>query len=150
MNFKKYLIIALLAFASAKAQDKIKFTYDAAGNQTLREICFGCKPAAPAKALKELAPEDYTPLDESLTQDQISYYPNPVQEELYLKWQLINDRKVTAILVFMANGQVVQTHQNTSNTQLQTLAFGNLPAGVYLIMMQYSDGKEKTFKIIKK
>jgi hypothetical protein len=151
MNFKKYLIIALLAFASAKAQsDKIKFTYDAAGNQTHREICLKCTTAKPTKALKDLEPEDYTPLEESLTQDQVSYYPNPVQEELHIKWELINDRKVTAILVFMTNGQVVQTYTNTSTVQLQTLAFGNLPAGVYLIMMQYSDGKEKTFKIIKK
>ena len=149
MNFKKYLIIAILAFASAKAQ-KITFAYDAAGNQTKREICLTCKTATPAKALKDLVADDFIPLDKSLTQDQVSYYPNPVQEELHIKWELINDRKVTAIMVFMTNGQMVQTYTNTSTVQLQTIAFGNLPTGVYLIMMQYSDGKEKTFKIIKK
>ena len=151
MNFKKYLIITVLAFASAKAQsDKIKFTYDAAGNQTKREICFCDKTSEPTKDLKDLVAEDFTPLDESLTQDQVSYYPNPVQEELHIKWELINDRKVIAIMVFMTNGQMVQTYTNTNTVQLQTIAFGNLPTGVYLIMMQYSDGKEKTFKIIKK
>jgi hypothetical protein len=148
---KKLLIIIAFLFAvQLQAQkDKILFEYDTAGNQTKRELCVNCTRKEATKELKDLVAEDFTPLEESLTEDQVSYYPNPVQEELHIKWELINNRTVTAIMVFNNAGTLVKDYQNTSNVQLQTLSFGSLPTGVYLIMMQYSDGKQKTFKIIK-
>ena len=140
MTSKKLLIVLLLvSVVQLYAQDKtIEFSYDNAGNQTERKICVNCSTTAASKTLTETTAEDFIPLDTNPT-DQISYYPNPVQQELYLKWELINDKKVTAIMVFT----------NTSAVQLHTVNFSNLPLGVYLIMMQYSDGKDKTFKIIK-
>ena len=150
MTSKKLLIVLLLvSVVQLYAQDKtIEFSYDNAGNQTERKICVNCSTTAASKTLTETTAEDFIPLDTNPT-DQISYYPNPVQQELYLKWELINDKKVTAIMVFTNTGSLIQSYQNTSAVQLHTVNFSNLPLGVYLIMMQYSDGKDKTFKIIK-
>ena len=38
-------------------------------------------------------------------EDVISYYPNPVREELYLKWELVNENKVSSIEVFSINSK---------------------------------------------
>ncbi len=91
MTSKKLFIVVLLASViQLYGQEKtIEFSYDNSGNQTERKICINCSTAS--KTLNETTAEDFIPIDVNPT-DQITYYPNPVQEELYLKWELINDK----------------------------------------------------------
>ncbi|WP_035644077.1 T9SS type A sorting domain-containing protein [Flavobacterium sp. ASV13] len=147
-------IITLLLFGIfflANAQQKITFGYDSAGNQITRVLCLsGCTPSSkPAKEIKEIeaiTEEDMLKFSE---EDVVSYYPNPVKEELYLRWQLINDNKVFSIIVYGMSGQILQTLSNTDNTDNQTIFFGDYPRGVYLVALRYKNGDEKTIKIIK-
>lgn len=145
-----YFLFLLLASFFLNAQDKITFDYDDAGNQTVRELCLSCtkannKTAAPKEitALKEKDLQKFFP------QDAISYYPNPVKEELYLKWELVPQKNVTTIYLYGLNGTVLKTYDNLLQTNSLNVPFFNYPTGTYLVVLLYSDGEQKTIKIIK-
>jgi hypothetical protein len=137
-------------FASTTTLDKIVFSYDNAGNQINRYLCISC----PSTVGKKSAPKEIIALTESdlqkfSTEDVLSYYPNPVKEELYLKWELIADKTVSTIYLYDINGQVLKNYENLGKTNAQNIPFFNYPAGSYLVVLVYSDGEQKTIKIVK-
>lgn len=148
---KHYTLLLLFCCSLIVAQnpDKIVFTYDAAGNQTLRELCINCTNpnARYISNPKDLKKEDLVKSDVS---DFISYYPNPVKEELYLSWELANNNSVTAIQIYDLNGRLIRAFQRLTSVNIQTIPFTEYPAGNYLVMLVYSNGEQKTIKIIKK
>jgi hypothetical protein len=145
----RVLILFLFYGCVTLAQDKITFSYDVAGNQIRRYICIGCTPAIEKQAL---TPETLTEADliKSDVSDQISYYPNPVREELYVKWTFVDDKKIENISVYNMNGALLQqfTHFNADN--LQTIPFSSYPEGMYEVVLTYSNGEKKSLKIVKK
>jgi hypothetical protein len=146
---KKYLLLVFLSFSLfSKAQTKIKFSYDNAGNQTSRILCIGCPPETgkQVKEVEALVDED---LEKIEGEDMISYYPNPVKEELYLKWELTDENYVTSIQLFSLTGQVLKTFPGTKNTNTQNILFQSYPSGVYVVLVNYKSGAPKSFKIIK-
>lgn len=145
MNRLLLLLIFLIGI-KCTSQNKILFTYDTAGNQIQRELCINCT-GKKAKDLKEITKED---LITSEVSDQISYYPNPVKEELYLFWELVNDKTVSSIQVYAINGKVLQSFQKRDKVNLQTIPFQSYPRGVYAVVLMYSNGEQKSIKIIKK
>jgi hypothetical protein len=148
---KYYLLLILFGFSiNIVAQQKITFNYDAAGNQTLRELCLsGCT----AKMSKEIPKEIDAITDEDLQkfspEDVISYYPNPVREELYLKWELKDGNSVSSIVVYGLNGQTLNTYHKTEKINTQNISFQSYPTGVYIVALIYTSGDQKTIKIIK-
>jgi len=149
---KKLIALLLLGFCFfANAQQKITFSYDSAGNQILRNLCIsGCNPIGKsAEEVKEMEAITDDDLLKFSKEDVISYYPNPVKEQLYLKWELINDNKVSSIAVYGISGQMLQTFSRTESTDNQIISFGEYPRGVYLVVLNYRDGDQKTIKIIK-
>jgi hypothetical protein len=149
---KHYLAILLLGFsAMAMAQSKkITFTYDGAGNQIKRELCLTCT----SKKSNEIPPKEIAAITEDdlekfTPNDVISYYPNPVREELYLKWELSNDVYVKSLQIFNFTGQVLKNYSQSERENTQTIPFQSYPSGVYLIVLEYSNGDQKTIKIIK-
>lgn len=149
---KNYLLILFLGISlTITAQpDKITFDYDAAGNQTIREICISCnrsgyKTAAPKEiaALKEEDLQKFSP------EDFISYYPNPVKEELYLKWELVDSKTVQSIYLYSLNGRVLKTYNNLEKVNNLNMPFFDYPSGTYLVVLVYNDGEQKTIKIVK-
>ncbi|MCV2486488.1 T9SS type A sorting domain-containing protein [Flavobacterium sp. SH_e] len=147
-------IITLLLFgicSLTNAQQKITFGYDSAGNQISRNLCLSncggtAKTVEETKEIEALVEDDLLKFSE---EDVISYYPNPVKELLYIKWELINRSKVSSITVYEISGQVLQTFSRTENTDNQTISFGEYPRGVYLVALNYGNGEQKTIKIIK-
>jgi hypothetical protein len=149
---KNYLLLLFLMFTFfVNAQDKITFDYDAAGNQIKRELCLNCNKAG-YKTIdpKEIAALQEEDLQKFFPEDIISYYPNPVKEELYLKWQLANDNTVSSLQVYDLNGRSLQSYSNLEKVNTQTLPFQVYPSGTYLIVLLYSNGEQKTIKIIKR
>lgn len=148
---KKYLLLLFLGFAlSAKAQDKIIFDYDAAGNQINRELCIKCTKAG----YKTTSPKEVVTLKEEdlqkfFPEDVISYYPNPVKEELFLKWELTQGKTVNTIYVYDINGRAIRTFNGIEKTDALNIPFFDYPAGTYLIVLGYNDGEQKTIKIVK-
>ena len=148
---KHYLIVVMILFSLCiQAQKKITFEYDVAGNQIKRELCLQCtskkSSTSPPKEIAALAEED---LEKFAPNDVISYYPNPVREELYLKWELSNDVYVKALQVYNFTGQVLKNYSQSERENTQTIPFQSYPSGVYLVVLEYSNGDQKTIKIIK-
>lgn len=149
---KNYLLLLFLGFTFfAQAQDQIVFEYDNAGNQTKRFLCLSlnCTATSKIKAPKEITAIVEEDLQKFTTEDVISYYPNPVKEELYLKWELVIDKKVTSIYLYALTGQVLKTYNNLEKTNALNIPFFNYPTGTYLVVLVYNDGEQKTIKIIK-
>lgn len=147
---KKYYVLFIFGISLiASGQTKMTFNYDVAGNQIKRELCLTCtnkKAEDIPKKIEALTEEDL--LKFSLN-DQISYYPNPVKEELYLKWELTNGNNVLSIQVYAMNGQILKTFNKPENTNSQNIAFHDYPTGIYIISLIYINGDQKTIKIIK-
>lgn len=146
---KKYFILILfhLSFLG-NTQTRLTFGYDVAGNQINRILCINCL-SKPRKDIKEIESITQDDLLQFTEKDVISYYPNPVKEELYLQWQLTKDNYVTSINLYSMTGQVLRNyHQNPQDNNL-TIPFQSYPSGIYLVLMSYKDGGEKSIKIIK-
>lgn len=148
----KFLLLLLLFIGlTVNAQvNKITFDYDTAGNQTIRELCLSCTKANyKTKAPKEIAALQEEDLQKFAPEDVISYYPNPVKEELFLKWQLITGKVVSFIYLYGINGQVLKTYDNLDKTNTLNIPFFNYPSATYLVVLVYNDGGQKTIKIVK-
>lgn len=146
---KKYLLLLFLGFSLfSKAQTKIKFSYDTAGNQVSRILCVNCPPET-GKQIKEIEALVDEDLEKISEEDVVSYYPNPVREELYLKWELTDNNYVTSIQVISITGQVLSTYKGTQNSNTQNIMFQSYPSGVYVVLINYKSGDPKTIKIIK-
>lgn len=130
------------------AQDKVSFTYDTAGNQVLRKWCTLC-PARSGGNPKNEADITENDLEKFHPEDIVSYYPNPVQEQLYLKWELTDDKRMLEINLYNINGQLIQSVKNLQNTDHYLFPFQSLPEGIYALNLIYSNGKEEPIKIIK-
>jgi len=147
---KTLLTILLFGFcAFSIAQTKLNFSYDQAGNQITRILCINCL----AKSVKEIVePEALREddLEKFAPEDVVSYYPNPVREELYLQWELAHDNYVTSVHVYSMTGQVLRTFQISVAANNLIIPFQQYPTGVYLVLLSYKNGGEKSIKIIKK
>ncbi len=148
---KKLLLLSLLlvSITSISQINKISFQYDNAGNQIQRLWCSSCPARVSNEVPKEISKLKEEDLQKFFPEDVISYYPNPVKEELYLKWELINENKVTSIQVYALNGQIVKDISKLESTNNQTVIFQDYPKGIYLLQLNYTNGDEKTIKIIK-
>lgn len=142
-----YTIFSILTLNFCLAQDKIIFEYDQAGNQIVRRFCTSCRFSnEDSKDIEEITEHD---LIKSFPEDVISYYPNPVKDELYIKWELINDNVVKEIQLYDVGGKLLTTINNLENTNYTNLQFSELPVNIYLVLMVYKNGDIKSIKIVK-
>lgn len=146
----KNFLLLLCSFVALNtfSQQKISFDYDASGNQIKRWWCSNChsKNSNP-KSIEQLNSEDLVKFDE---QDLFSYYPNPVKEELYLKWQSTKvEEVIQSIKIYNSNGSLLKTIETSVSTNFQTISFQSYPTGIYFLELGYSKGSSKSIKIIK-
>lgn len=129
---------------------RIKFTYDGAGNQTERIICSFCN----ARTVRDSTMTVNTVSESDLIKDElyneISYYPNPVREELYIKWVNQEQKYVASIELFSFTGQSIQKYTYSKDNVIATVPFLNYPTGYYSLVLTYTDGERKTLKILRK
>lgn len=146
----KYFTLLLLLTGILCHAQLITFSYDDAGNQISRKLCIsGCtakKSDTTPKEIEALVPED---LQKFFPEDDISYYPNPVREELYLKWGVAEGKTVKTLQVYNFNGQVLQSYSETDSVNAQIIPFQSYSTGIYLVVLTYNNGDQKTIKIIK-
>lgn len=127
-------------FSKNLLPNKILFTYDSEGNQTQRVFCINCLTQKIRGTTKE---------EDTIIEDNITYYPNPVKEELHLDWQLVNNTTVTEIHLFDIKGQLIKTFAAIKNINNYTISFQEYPSGIYLVDLNYSNSEQKFIKIIK-
>jgi len=143
----KILLLLLMAGTMGYGQNKLFFEYDAAGNQVVRNLCINCFSSRVAATSKTVKQEEMT---KSEVSDKIKYYPNPVLEELYVSWELIDDKKVTAITLYNMNGLLLNDFKSLEADSILTIPFITYPSGLYIVTFVYSDGKSKSIKVEKK
>ncbi|MTH16409.1 T9SS type A sorting domain-containing protein [Flavobacterium sp. LC2016-01] len=147
-NVLIFLFLCSITFSTA--QNKLKFTYDnLTGNQINRILCINCASAKPSKDNNEIQAVSEEDLLKFSPTDVISYYPNPVKEELFLKWDLVDENFVSSIQVIGINGQILTSYSCKKEINSQNIPFQSLPAGVYIVSLAYNNGEQKTIKIIK-
>lgn len=149
----KQLFVALLILTSLSGEsqtNRVLFNYDTAGNQIKRLLCINC---LTSKTTKELLKNVATPSEENFLkfapEDVVSYYPNPVREELYLKWELINENSVSKIEIYSLDGKLMRHLSNLEKENSKTISFQEFPTGHYSVILLYTNGEQKPITIIK-
>lgn len=148
-----FVIILFSSFLASFAQQKIAFEYDFAGNQTLRVLCLSGDCVSELHENEETGVADKDIVKEEKPQkfsseNQISYYPNPAKDEVYLTWEVFDNNNITAIEVFSIGGQRLNSYVVENNSQ--QISFNNYPTGIYMLNLIYANGDKKAIKIIKK
>lgn len=147
---KIILFSGISSFAFSQNANRISFDYDTAGNQSRRYICLCTEKQSSEVAVKEVEQLNEDNLQKLNEEDLISFYPNPLQEKLFLKWELINNKKVTQIELYTFSGQLINSYNDLETVNSKEIYFSNLAVGMYLINMVYTDGEQKSITIIKK
>ncbi len=142
----------------AQNQYKIQFSYDSAGNQTLRDrVCINCgtsKETVDSTKVEEIALQDDVLEGISGQEDEngnsnITAYPNPVTELLTVEW--VDDQKqVAQIILFSGIGQQLARKTIKSRQGSLNLDFARYPQGRYIVSVFYTDQTRQTFHVIKK
>jgi uncharacterized protein YlaI len=142
-------LVLIVTSLNCQAQTKVKFDYDPAGNQILRYVCINCHDRVAADTIQSDSGISAENAKENL-KTQISYYPNPVKEELNIQWITQDKTSVSSIAVFSMTGQSLGTYSNVESLQSTTVGFGSYPSGFYNVVLYFSDGSKETLKIVKK
>ena len=140
------MLLFILTTTMWSQQNKIKFYYDAAGNQITRSWCTQCRLSETVLNKEDLKVTDLLKFQ---PEDTFSYYPNPVKEELYLKWELKDENKIKQINVITSNGTQLKSFSDIENTDNFSISFQEYPTGLYFLELIYVTGEPKTIKIIK-
>lgn len=125
----------------------IIFTYDIAGNQIKREFnLYGNRQSnQEVKDYNDLVNSD---LEKFFPEDVISYYPNPVRDELFIHWDLIDDNNVNVVEIYGVSGQCLKKVTSFNDNSI-IISFVDFPIGTYVVQINYVNGDQKSIKIIK-
>jgi Secretion system C-terminal sorting domain len=148
MKIKLLLLLSFTTMLSfCQNANRIRFTYDDAGNQTDRFICL-CQ----ARGAKETEYKNLETLEKTdfIQEDKISFYPNPVREELYVNWKNKENNAVGLIELYNMNGQLLKTYKDLKNYETATIEFQIFTEGFYNLVVNFENGEKQTLKIVKK
>lgn len=144
MNRISTLICAMLVVkCSLTHAQKVRFTYDASGNQIERKlICVNC--LTENAGMRREAPND------TAVVGHFKVAPNPVSEHLYVTWQPPGKTiSVQRIDIFDMRGNKLHSVRYDPNQRQDRIPFMNFPPGIYILVALYSDGKKETIKVVK-
>jgi len=154
-----FIVLILSVFAAVgQEQYKITFSYDAAGNQIMRDrVCINCNSTskAPVKTDSldvDIPTDPVAELEEELDQEkeyEIIAYPNPVTDILKVEWD-ISKNSVDQLVVFAPNGRQLKNRSVTNSAQFIDLDFSKYPLGMYIVVAIYADGSRQSFQVLKK
>lgn len=145
-----FTIFLLFVLTTTYSQQAITFTYDNAGNQTERVVCANCAGRVVKDSIKTMETITENDLIKDDLYKDISYYPNPVKEELYIKWQKDQGSIVTGIEVYSMTGQLMKKTSDLQKVDMTAIEFQSYPQGFYNVVLLSNNGEKKTLKIVKK
>ncbi len=130
--------------------NSIWFDYDVHGNQIKRRKIY----LAQNRGGNYIAPSEIKneekKFEESDIYSDVKYFPNPVVEILNVQWINDNEKFVQNIQVFNLSGQLMGMLPIDRNYEEVEVDFRLYPSGFYELVLIYSDGNQKTLKIVKK
>jgi len=122
----------------------IYFTFDNSGNQIKRSYNYGEYSKQEVITTKVSTEEN---IEEN--KSELTYFPNPIENELTITWAKSKSTTISSILVFSVNGKLVKTFNPSKNSRELILPFYDVAIGVYIIQVAFNNGKQNSFKIIK-
>ncbi|WP_209404955.1 T9SS type A sorting domain-containing protein [Pseudozobellia sp. WGM2] len=151
---KQRLLLLLTLFSViASAQQKLKFIYDTAGNQILRDrVCATCLKAMMPKESDSLSLEAFdTEIEvmENISELEIIAYPNPVTQTLFVDWFPHKTLLPTRIQVFSVEGRLVMDIPVKGSSGEKAIDFGQNPPGLYMVNVLFANGEKRFFKVIR-
>lgn len=150
MKTKLFILCIFCCAQFLNAQDKLVFSFDTAGNQTMRDrICIGCSQARAQETDNVVEDSVATELSEDLFQPELVAYPNPVTDILHVSWINQPSKVVKQLALFSGDNRELFRHQFSKVQNEKDLSFSSYAAGLYFLIVQFEDGKTQSFKIIK-
>ncbi len=143
-------LILFLTYCSFAQNQKLKFTYDTAGNQILRDrVCATCLKAVLPQAIDSLVVGSLSDPQTDKNNFAITAYPNPVTQSLFVDWFPHEVLVPTGLEVFSMEGRLMATKPIAGERGEQSLDFGPYPPGVYLVNVSFANGERRTFKVVR-
>ncbi len=142
------VVVVFINYLYSQNYPKLSFTYDLSGNQISRVYCSNCSTVAGKQNVNyhDLNVNDFKQFS---TGDVLSYHPNPVKEELFLKWTIKEDTTVTEIQLLTLNGTFIKSINNLSELDHCVINFSDQPQGMYLLHLLFADSRIESIKILK-
>ncbi len=140
--------LALTASLSLYAQKRITFDYDNSGNQIERTICVNCGARLANDSIR--ANQEVEKVQKEFKDNGISYFPNPVMEQLTIRWVNSEDIFIDRLEIISMSGQLVNVYSNLKNNESQLVDFRTVAQGIYNVILWQNNGKKKTVKIVKR
>lgn len=145
----------LFCFAKSGFSQELSFDYDAAGNQVKREwMCVNCPVFTPLSS-PENSKVDYVAeapksLTNKVSDQKVIAYPNPLTETLNIKWEPLR-KYITAIEVYsMAGVNFFKKSYRYEEAEFhEAIQFTKMTAGMYVVKVTFSDGKQELIKVVK-
>jgi hypothetical protein len=125
----------------ALAQDKVSYSYDAAGNRISRIIVMG-----ELRADEPEVQEEETAYSEMLSELLIKIYPNPTRGLIRIEIQNLPVGETANITLYELSGKLITMKQTSESTEIDITG---QPAGIYLMKIIAGE-KQTEWKIIKK
>ena len=140
-----FIICSILSYSQDSRYD---FAYDTAGNQITanRFVYFEIDPTGYVD--KNVSDSD--PYQKFYDEDTFSYYPNPVQEELYLKWENKEAEIISSFKLFSTSWALLKEYNSMEQERQHVISFGDYPQGFYIVQILYTDGSVKSITVVKK
>lgn len=138
---KTLLFIFMLLALTAKAQQKLSYAYDAAGNRTERTIVMTVRSAD-----VEDKAQDGLFFEEQIANLQLRIYPNPVKEQLTIQ---ISDYESSARMEFVLysiGGSIL--HRGTIDSETTLVNMSRFTTGTYVLHIIIG-GKRTVWKVVK-
>lgn len=152
MNVKLLLVFCVLS-SFVSAQQKLKFTYDTSGNQTLRDkVCATCaKAKLPSEkdSVQTVIDEDAVTPAEALARLEIVAAPNPVTNYLTVDWALGAELVPASVELYAMDNRLLMSFQVRTGQAEQEINFTNCPSGLYIVQVIFINGQRRSFKILK-
>ena len=140
--FLLFVVLSIWAAADAYAQNKIKYTYDSAGNRLTRqkEIVVQTRGVL---SDDEVEPSIY---EEKLSETKVTIYPNPTRGMLKVDISGVEKFENARISLYDLTGKLLQQWAGIS--QSNTIDLSERTPGMYIMQVAYN-GKISSWKIIK-
>lgn len=142
---KIYLILLGLFSINAYSQStSLHFSYDASGNQILRDVvCINCGKA-------NLITEEMMEEKLSVLKEGISAAPNPVTQKLHVQWIFEEENPLQQFQIRNMNGGLLKSIPVRSNSGSLEIDFSPYSKGMYILAGLHLNNKISIIKIIKK
>lgn len=136
------LSLTLLLAMAVKAQQKLSYAYDAAGNRVGRTIVL-----EPRSASDSENPADTVFFEETLDDTQVRIYPNPVETQMTIRVSGYAPSMQGEYSLYNITGIIVAKRRITGETTLVDM--GRYPKGIYILHI-ILNGQPTAWRVIKK